>query len=142
MGLDPNDDSYPDGDECVLCVDELFKGTTPNCVIAIVQDIVPCFPESPIHGTPPNGSFYLPQVGPCEWAATILKDIYLNWVLSANWSMAMITYPGFYWFKSDIYQNCFDAFPNDNECGVGPVLGEGGYITFWWGPGICKPPCS
>ncbi len=142
MGLDPNDDSYPAGGECAVCVDELFGGNTPDCVIAIVQDIIPCFPEHAQFHTPPNGAWLLTQSAPCSWDKQLLDGTHFSWSLGLNHSAFLITFPGFFWFESNVLDNCYDAFSNDRECGEGPTIGEEGYVTVWWGPQICKPPCS
>jgi len=142
MGLDPNDDSYPAGSECTVCVDELFGGSTPNMVLAIVQDIKPCpiFPEwaPPI----PNGAFCLNQTGPCNWRGFRPDGVSFYWDLLADRSTFRIDWPGWVYFRSTVMDTCYDAFPNDNECMINFAWTFGGYVTIWWGPQICKGPCG
>lgn len=142
MGLDPNDDSYPAGNECGICVDELFGGTTPNFILAIIQDIVKCPGIPPGFGEPPNGAFCIPQIDNCRWSGMLDANNSLDWQLLPAESRLYVNWPGFSWFKNIIADKCYDAFLNDNVCGVGLAIGSGGYVTLWWGPQICKDPCS
>lgn len=142
MGLDPEDDSFLAGDECELCVDELFDGTTPVCVIAIVQDIEAC-PDYPAQAPPiPNGVFQLTQVAPCSWEFTDDNGIGFVWRLLAGNSYFWILSPAFHWFYARIEADCYDAFPNGLDCEDYHAIATGGYVTVWWGPGLCKGPCE
>lgn len=142
MGLDPDDDSFPAGDGCTVCEDELFKGTTPDCILAVVQDIVRCPGTPEIVPGPPNGSFYLPQTGPCVWAKLLPNYTELRWELRPTDSLFTISWPSYFWFFAIVDEVCHDAFANTLECNGPPAAGEGGYVTCWWGPWICKPPCT
>lgn len=142
MGLDPHDNSYPTGTECSVCVDVLFGGSTPSKVLAIVQGISRC-PGIPVWAPdPPAGPFCLPQIAACEWSYTLGSSVNLKWTLLANASVFSITYPGFFYFHDSILTACQDSFTNQNSCGSGPTWGEGGTVDVFWGPQICKEPCS
>jgi len=135
MGIPIEYPDYPEGDECALCVDVLFGGVTPEFVIAIVQGLEKCLPYPAWAPEPPNGTFKLTQTAPCTWQFTRADTVSFIWQLTAGHSIFSILFPGFIFFTSDIPSNCYDAFPNSNVCGVGPVLCESGYVTCWWGPG-------
>lgn len=139
MGLDPNDDSYPAGGECTVCVDELFGGNTPTCVIAVIQGIEKCVPG---HPDPPNGVFQLNQLPqPCVWQ---YHDgfITINWQLKVDRSIMAVALPPEHWFYAEVMSICHDAFANETDCEVAGIIGHSGYVTIWWGPQMCKGPCE
>lgn len=135
MGIPIDWPGYTEGDECELCSEVLFGDVTPKFVIAIVQDIVWCDPPFGPPPELPNGTYKLEQTAPCRWQFLRDDNVGYIWELTAGHSVFSITYPGFIFFTADIEDDCYDAFPNETVCGVGPVIGEGGYVTCWWGPG-------
>lgn len=142
MGLPPDDDSYPPGDECLVCVDELFGGVTPKYVNAIVHDLEKCLPFPVWAEEPPDGVILLTQTTPCAWQFISPTFMSFAWSLEANRSNFAIIRLGFKYFESHVADKCYDAFPNELVCGEGPHLTEGGYVTCWWGPGIGKGPIA
>lgn len=133
MGLDPEFPDYEEGDACPVCVDILFNGVTPKYVEIDVSGITKC----PIAiGDPPNGTFLLTQVQPCIWRASVFPDNF-EWNLQVARSFFKIFQTPFeIWFSSDWAVECYDAFVNQNICGVGPAYGANGYVLVWWGPTI------
>lgn len=133
MGTAPDNDDYDSGDDCAICLDVLFDGVTPKYVEADVFGVVKC-PMA--FGDPPAGTFLLTQTAPCSWMYLFDGKYSLSWDLRPHDSTFIITFPGFFWFLSIVLEPCFDAFVNQNVCGVGPTFGENGYVTLWWGPTI------
>lgn len=133
MGLDPEYPVYEPGDECALCVDLLFDGLTPKYVEVDVSGITKC-PIAPVD--PPNGVFLLTQTAPCRWQLLTDDFVAFIWELNNNQSIFSILRLGMIWFKANVAFDCFDAFVNENVCGVGPVWGEDGYALCYWGPTI------
>lgn len=140
MGLDPNDDTFEAGDECTVCVDELFGGVTPKTVLAIVQDIVMC-PGVPPLDPMPNGSFNLTQLAnPCHWGCVGPGGYSYTWTLHADRSDFAIETAHTIMFFSRVMEICFDAFSNQADCAGLLTITHEGYVTVWWGPDI-PPPC-
>lgn len=142
MGLDPNNDDYPEGNENPTCVDELFQGVTPNCVLAIVQGIEACdwVPIPPF--SIPNGAYYLPQDGALTWSKIIGPGQVIGWTLLGGISRMVITQEPAVWFFAEVMSPCHDAFANTRDCELHATYGTGGYVTIWWGPQMCRPPCE
>lgn len=133
MGLDPEHPDYEPGVQCVLCKDLLFDGVTPKYVEADISGIERC----PIAiGPTPDGTFLLTQSAACRWQYLSPDDIAFIWELNPGTSIFSILRLGFIWFRSNVPDNCIDAFVNQNVCGVGPVYGENGYALCYWGPTI------
>lgn len=140
MGLDPNDDSYESGTDCVHCHETLFNNNTPKYVLAEISGIVKC----PVSiGEPPNGTFTLVQslVAPCEWSVNI-EGLILYWIVSSTFSKFNIHDGLTLWFNADVDFPCIDAFVNQNVCSPVASRGEKGYAVCWWGPQIGKEPIS
>lgn len=138
MGLDPDDNSYEPGDACPLCEAELFDGTTPRHVLAVVQDIEAC-PGAldPV----PNVTRLLTQTdhNPCIWTG-IVGGIRVTWELLFDRSRINVWVGDHRYFFADTPLLCHDAFANENIC-LGADMGFNGYVTLWWGPHIAPPPC-
>lgn len=133
MGLSPKFDDYPGGASCALCEDDIFNGKTPFFVEAWVFGIIQC-PGPP--ADPPNGVFLLPQVDPCRWTL-VSPPLIFDWFLAADRSVFQIaSVPDRFWFFSQIFETCIDTFDNQHECGPPIILGDGGWVTIFWGPGI------
>lgn len=133
MGTDPETSDYDPGNDCTVCVDVLFDGVTPKYVEADVVGIVKCIG---VPDDPPSGTFLLTQaVLACLWQYTE-NGLFINWELRAGSSILTVGVPGFRWFHATVFEICWDAFVNQNVCGAGPVIGEDGYVTLWWGPTI------
>lgn len=142
MGLDPNDNSFPAGNTCAVCEDELFDGVTPICVLAIVQGIEAC-PWVPIPPYDiPNGAFLLWQDGPCHWSKIVGPGKVIGWTLLGDRSRFVITQEPAVWFFAEVMSICHDAFANTRDCDLHATYGAGGYATVWWGPQMCRPPCE
>lgn len=142
MGLDPNDETYSEGSECSDCVDLLFGGSTPYKVLAIIKDLTACPGNPPFAPPPPTGPYCLTQTGNHTWTHTTASNVSLTWTLLAHSSTFVITWPGMFYFSHTISSACQDSFTNQNVCGVGPTWAEGGTVDLFWGPQICKEPCS
>jgi len=133
MGLRPDYPDYEPGIDCFVCNDLLFNGVTPKYVEADISGISKCLPELP---DPPNGTFLLTQqANPCVWLLTAAGMSYV-WELRIDRSLFYVIIAGGQWFNSEVMHTCFDAFVNQNVCGVGAVYGENGYGLCYWGPTI------
>jgi len=140
MGLDPQDPIYDGGDVCAVCVLDLFGGVTPKYVLAVVTGIETCpgvFPPSP----PPNGSFILTQIAPCQWRVFI-NGYQLLWKLTDASSVFFIQDGLRFWFYETTAVLCLDSFINRLICRPDGPWSETGIVTLFWGPQIGKEPIT
>lgn len=133
MGLPPEHPDYEPGNDCAVCHSLLFDDVTPKYIEVDFSGVVAC-PGAPLPVL--NGTYLLTQSGdPCLWS--IAWDVFfIDYRLRFNESRLRAGSPGLTCFQSIVLDSCFDAFANQNVCGVGPVYGENGYGLCYWGPTI------
>lgn len=133
MGLDPEFPGFESGDECPLCVESLFNGTTPKYVEVDVFDLELC------PGAPPlelNGTFLLTQTAPCQWLGGP-PGVGMVWILNIGQSLFTIVSGPVFFFSGVVAASCIDAFVNlIVNCNPPFQMGKNGYATLWWGPTI------
>jgi len=133
MGLAPEYPDYEEGDECEVCVDILFDGSTPKYVEAYVTGVTLC-PGAP--SIVIDGTFLLTQSGPCVWGLIVAGILY-TWTLRVGQSVFGITSGPAIFFSSIVNDDCYDAFVNQNgPCNWPFIAGTGGYVLLYWGPTI------
>lgn len=138
---DPDEPEYEPGNECAVCVEELFDGKTPEFVRAKFEGLVPYPGEDP---PPEMPEFILEQdaVDHCKWIADFWDNGNL-WVVSwhindpdPEWNSRLtlaITGVPLFWGKSD--DTCVAGFENEYNGEVG-FWTKGGTGCVTWGPEI------
>lgn len=128
MGSDPSKGDYETGRDCGCWAHD----KTPLWVCAAAWGLKKC-PGA--FFDPPNYTVWMEQTDfdSCRWMAMWDGNSW-DWRLEAHQSTFVITWPGFFFFKSIVPHLCIETFYNQNVCGAGPVFADQGKVMVWYGP--------